>query len=165
MDESSYNYDTGCHRRKRQLSDGDPDAYDFMPLSKRINNLHLNGTNLNSETSQTPVGASVCECRLQPSTSSSVIQCSLCNPNLYGITRQALPLPDLLNIPNEIVMSREQSLMNHNDHHSIHDETYSPDMDVHSNPHYYTPNKLLFDLHIERVKRHGILFKPNKYDG
>ncbi|XP_045036616.1 uncharacterized protein LOC116915616 isoform X2 [Daphnia magna] len=144
MDESSYNYDTGCHRRKRQLSDGDPDAYDFMPLSKRINNLHLNGTNLNSETSQTPVGASVCECRLQPSTSSSVIQCSLCNPNLYGITRQALPLPDLLNIPNEIVMSH---------------------MDVHSNPHYYTPNKLLFDLHIERVKRHGILFKPNKYDG
>ncbi|KAI9561003.1 hypothetical protein GHT06_011959 [Daphnia sinensis] len=135
MDEASYNNETGCHRRKRQLSDGDPDAYDFMPLSKRINNLHLNGTNLNSETSQTP------------STSSSVIQCSLCNPNLYGITRQALPLPDLLNIPNEI------------------DETYSPDMDVHSNPHYYTPNKLLFDLHIERVKRHGILFKPNKYDG
>lgn len=41
------------HRRKRQLSDGDPDAYDFMPLSKRINNLHLNGSNLNSESTPT----------------------------------------------------------------------------------------------------------------
>ena len=102
----------------------------------------------------------MCECRLQPSTSSSVIQCSLCNPNLYGITRQALPLPDLLNIPNEI--SRERTPQNQQ---LMHDETYSPDMDVQSNPHYYTPNKLLFDLHIERVKRHGILFKPNKYDG
>ncbi|XP_046634317.1 uncharacterized protein LOC124342020 isoform X1 [Daphnia pulicaria] len=162
MDESDYNNETGCHRRKRQLSDGDPDACDFMPLSKRINNLHLNGSNLNSEAtpSYTPTGSSICECRLQPSTSSSVIQCSLCNPNLYGITRQALPLPDLLNIPNE--MSRERTPQHQQ---FIHDDTYSPDMDVHSNPHYYTPNKLLFDLHIERVKRHGILFKPNKYDG
>nr|CAH0108688.1 unnamed protein product [Daphnia galeata] len=161
MDDSDYNNEAGW--RKRQLSDGDPDAYDFMPLSKRINNLHLNGSNLNSEstpTFSTHTASSMCECRLQPSTSSSVIQCSLCNPNLYGITRQALPLPDLLNIPNE--MSRERTPQNQQ---LMHDETYSPDMDVQSNPHYYTPNKLLFDLHIERVKRHGILFKPNKYDG
>ena len=37
------------NRRKRHLSDGDPDGCEFMPLSKRINNLHLNGSNLNAE--------------------------------------------------------------------------------------------------------------------
>lgn len=46
-----------------------------------------------------------------------------------------------------------------------HMEEYAPDMDDRTNPHYYGANKLLFSLHIERVKRHGQLFKPNKYDG
>ena len=55
-------------------------------------------------------------------------------------------------------MSRDKTPVNHQQTIDD-DETYSPDMDVHSNPHYYTPNKLLFDLHIERVKRHGMLFK------
>lgn len=90
------------------------------------------------------------------------MQCSLCNPNLYGISRQALPLPDLVNIPNEIEMANNRT-PNHAKNAQL--EVYSPEMDVNSNPHYYTPNKLLFDLHIERVKRHGLLFKPNKYDG
>ena len=32
-------------------------------------------------------------------------------------------------------------------------DIYSPVMDVQSNPHYYDANKLLFYLHIERVRR------------
>ena len=72
---------------------------------------------------------------------------------------KALPLPDLVNIPHEIAMANH-----HKDgYQHQQDHSYSPEMDFSSNPHYYTPNKLLFDLHIERVKRQT--FKPNKYDG
>lgn len=88
-----------------------------------------------------------------------MVQCSLCNPNLYGITRQALPLPDLVNIPNAVQMANNRTPLHQK---PIQSDIYSPEMDVNSNPHYYTNNKLLFDLHIERVKRHGF---PNKYDG
>ena len=47
--------------------------------------------------------STICHCRLQSITSSIVIQCSLCNPNLYGIIQQALSIPDLIKIPHEIM--------------------------------------------------------------
>jgi len=130
--------------RKRQLSESDPEMCEFMPLSKRINNLHLNSNSLSvkQKSSDRQVFCNPCGCRLQPSTSTSVVQCSLCNPNLCGISRQVLP--DLINISNE---SSQQ--------HYKDELTYSPDMDHKSNPHYYGPNKLLFSLHVERVKRNN----------
>lgn len=158
--------------RKRHLSECEPDGCDFMPLSKRINNLHINSNlSLEADSSRLAQHNPPCECRLQPSTSSSVVQCSLCNPNLYGISRR-IPLPDLVHIPNE--QERQQQHQQHQQQHQhqhfsdepeSHPMEYAPEMDDQSNPHYYGPNKLLFSLHIERVKRHGQLFKPNKYDG
>lgn len=128
--------------RKRHLSECDPEMCEFMPLSKRINNLHLNSNNLSDKhkSSERPAFCNPCGCRMEPSTSSSVVQCSLCNPNLCGISRQVLP--DLINMSNEKNSPSNQDFI------------YSPEMDDKSNPHYYAPNKLLFSLHIERVKRY-----------
>lgn len=45
-----YTYLISSSRRKRHLSDCDPEMCEFMPLSKRINNLHIDGTQLSMET-------------------------------------------------------------------------------------------------------------------
>lgn len=89
--------------RKRSRALFDDDSLEFMPLSKRINNLHINSTlpgNL-------------------PNNSQPIEQ--------WGPGPPAQP-------------------------------QYQPELSVNQNPYYYTTNKLLFDLYIERMNRNGHQF-------
>lgn len=45
--------------------------------------------------------------------------------------------------------NNNSNLINNNN-----DETYSPELTADENPFYYDKNKLLFDLHVERQRRH-----------
>ncbi|KAK3584831.1 hypothetical protein CHS0354_005686 [Potamilus streckersoni] len=36
---------------------------------------------------------------------------------------------------------------------------YDPELTETENPHYYSINQLLYDAHVERVERHGVIFK------
>ncbi|KAL3875648.1 hypothetical protein ACJMK2_033603 [Sinanodonta woodiana] len=36
---------------------------------------------------------------------------------------------------------------------------YDPELTVTENPHYYNINQVLYDAHVERIERHGVIFK------
>ncbi|EDW86289.2 uncharacterized protein Dwil_GK15919 [Drosophila willistoni] len=94
--------------RKRSREDELP--CDSTPLSKRINNLHLNYDEGNSSSSS--------NCSLP----------SLANSSMDGHN----PNPD--GGPGPVY-------------------SYNPELSVEQNPYYYAKNKMLYDLHVERVKR------------
>ncbi|XP_034830937.1 uncharacterized protein [Maniola hyperantus] len=101
---------TGNRKRSRE-----EDACEFMPLSKRINNLHINN-NLTSPISQ-------------PSDSSQ--NSAIATEN--GISSPS-PLSDSERRP-----------------------SYDPGINS-SDSRYYYENKLLFELHLERIQRSGQQF-------
>lgn len=90
-----------CYRKRgRELEEG---LSDFMPLSKRINNLHIN----------------------------NALGRSWNNVNF---------------IPPHSELSEDSTMQGY-------DREYMPDLNAHQNPHYYENNKLLYNLHMERMQR------------
>ncbi|VVC99226.1 unnamed protein product [Leptidea sinapis] len=107
MSENRYNY-----FRKRSRDD---DACEFMPLSKRINNLHINNNLSSNFLSQTEVSQSNC------------IHIENCVPS-----------------PGSSTDSERRP-------------SYDPGL-TSSQSKYYFNNKLLFELHLERIQRSGQQF-------
>lgn len=108
----------GFNYRKRSREDDLP--CESTPLSKRINNLHLNYDDGNSSSSS---------------------NCSI--PNLINDNNNYLLLPTITgggcgSGPAEVVGGVYE---------------YNPELNADQNPYYYEKNKMLYDLHVERVKR------------
>ncbi|KAH8316091.1 hypothetical protein KR074_002107 [Drosophila pseudoananassae] len=101
-------------RRKRSREDDLP--CESTPLSKRINNLHLNYDDGNSSSSSS--------CSIPPLGNS--------DNNNYLLTGT---LPAVSGGAAERVFE------------------YNPELGAEQNPYYYEKNKMLYDLHVERVKR------------
>lgn len=112
---------TRSNRKRGRNSE--EESSEFMPLSKRINNLHINGfTGLQknaAESMESDWGGS----NFIPS------------PN-YSEPSQDSPLHDTCG-------SSQSSCT----------VEYRPDLDAAENPFYYESNKLLFSLYMERMQR------------
>ncbi|KAJ8970237.1 hypothetical protein NQ317_017597 [Molorchus minor] len=101
------------------------DEVEFMPLSKRINNLHINNPMMMDNTAN---GSS----------------------SLNSIEWGPGP-PNYLNQLPDSPPSSEQSLDWNN--RSQFPPEYTPDLSENQNPHYFNINKLLFEMYLERLHR------------
>lgn len=113
--------------RKRGRN-AEEESSEFMPLSKRINNLHINGFS-----------------GLQENTLESM-------ETDWG-NRNMMPSPNYLEgsqgSPGEDRCSSSQS---------SYTAEYRPDLEATENPFYYESNKLLFSLYMERLQRTADLY-------
>ncbi|XP_055696857.1 uncharacterized protein LOC129797976 [Phlebotomus papatasi] len=120
--------------RKRSREEEDA-SMDFMPLSKRINNLHLTAQTLP---------------QIYDSNSSN--SDAMCTQN-YSQTANFCPenpsaaTASFFSIPKPMEM-RQEDLP-----HPLHLTEYCPELSILENPHYFLKNKLLFELHHQRLKR------------
>ncbi|KAH8284238.1 hypothetical protein KR044_000788 [Drosophila immigrans] len=115
-----------CVLRKRSREDDLP--CESTPLSKRINNLHLNYDDGNSSSSS---------------------NCSI---------------PNLINDKNNYIMPNITAAAGPGGgggcpHGPVEVlggiYEYNPELSADQNPYYYEKNKMLYDLHVERVKRNN----------
>ncbi|KAM8719744.1 hypothetical protein ACLKA7_005895 [Drosophila subpalustris] len=110
--------------RKRSREDDLP--CESTPLSKRINNLHLNFDDGNS--------------------SSNSSNCSL--PNLINDNNNYL-IPTITAGGIASAHGSSAEIIGG----GIYE--YNPELNADQNPYYYEKNKMLYDLHVERVKRNN----------
>ncbi|KAJ8926368.1 hypothetical protein NQ314_021257 [Rhamnusium bicolor] len=101
------------------------DEVEFMPLSKRINNLHINNGMLLENSTGDPTSINSIEWGPGP-------------PNYTNHLPESPP-------------SSEPSL----DWNSMSQfpPEYSPDLSENQNPHYFNINKLLFEMYVQRLQR------------
>lgn len=102
-----------CRKRSRE-----DDTCEFMPLSKRINNLHINNGLVNTSASQSRDSSQV---------NSIIIDNGISSPS-----------------------SSSDSMDNRR-------PSYDPGINSSQSDYYYN-NKLLFELHLERIQRSGQQF-------
>ncbi|KAI4503792.1 hypothetical protein M0802_001195 [Mischocyttarus mexicanus] len=112
---------TGNNRKRGRIEE---ESADFVPLSKRINNLHINNFST-----------------LQKGTSDTM-KSDWGNSNIYHTT----------NYPEQNQISSHMDDTCGSSQSSYSNE-YRPDLSVSENPFYYETNKLLFSLHMERIQR------------
>lgn len=112
---------TGDNRKRGR--NAEEESSEFMPLSKRINNLHINNLSGIQENVSENMETDWSNRNFLPS------------PN-YSDLSQGSPLYD--------GCSSSQS---------SYTTKYKPDLDATENPFYYESNKLLFSLYMERVQR------------
>ncbi|XP_032670163.1 uncharacterized protein LOC116843662 [Odontomachus brunneus] len=109
---------------RKRGRDVEEESSEFMPLSKRINNLHINSLSV-----------------LQQRTMESM------ETDDWG-SENFVPSPSCSevssNSPSRDTCSSSQSSLT---------TEYRPDLDAMSNPFYYESNKLLFSLYMERMQR------------
>ncbi|XP_017852063.1 uncharacterized protein LOC108606458 isoform X2 [Drosophila busckii] len=103
--------------KTRKRSREDDIHCDSTPLSKRINNLHLNYDDGNSSSSSS---------------------CSI---------------PGLINDNNNYILPTTPAGSSGDGSSDSTTYEYSPELNADQNPYYYEKNKMLYDLHVERVKR------------
>lgn len=113
-----------CRKRGRNIHE---DEMEFMPLSKRINNLHINNTLLLNRSNN------------NPAISTNSIEWGPGPPYLQNITSN-IPTPP------ESVQSLDWT-------NTI--PQYSPTLNESENPYYFNINKLLFEMYWERQQRAG----------
>ncbi|KAK5641424.1 hypothetical protein RI129_009971 [Pyrocoelia pectoralis] len=113
---------TQNRKRGRNLKE---DEVEFMPLSKRINNLHINGS-------------------IFFESHNAVSSHSDLNAGGWG------PGPPYYNgeISYSALQTPPESLQNFNA-----PLQYNPVLSAAENPHYFYKNKLLFEMHVERMQR------------
>ncbi|KAL7295540.1 hypothetical protein TKK_0011181 [Trichogramma kaykai] len=102
---------------KKRGRDLEEDGTEFTPLSKRINNIHINNMQ-----------------GMQQQNASFNMQWN--NPNLSPNHSQGSSSSDC-----------------YSPSHSSNSMEYSPDLNAQQNPQYYESNKMLFNLHMERLQR------------
>jgi len=107
------------------------DEVEFMPLSKRINNLHINGSLFldNPNITSQPTQPNAAEWGPGPP----------CYPNVGSLPYNAPDTPP-------------ESVQNLNFNNV---PQYNPVLNESQNPNYFYKNKLLFEMHIERMQRNG----------
>lgn len=111
----------------------DEDTSDFMPLSKRINNLHIN--NAFQAISNPREAANM---YLKPT------EWGPGPPGCYGESQESYNSPETPENAQSPGWNSEAP-------------QYNPELDETQNPYYFN-NKLLFDLFVERMQRNGHSF-------
>ncbi|XP_019559228.3 uncharacterized protein LOC109428025 [Aedes albopictus] len=135
--------------RKRSREE---DVNEFMPLSKRINNLHLNnngGVGFATEHHH-PAVVGMHMPILEGHQSNFAQQCSS-SSNSSGSTCHSIPSggSSPSNGGGGGPRSVQEALI-------VNGETlgeYCPDLAEHENPHYFNRNKVLYELYVERMRR------------
>ncbi|KAB0793727.1 hypothetical protein PPYR_13347 [Photinus pyralis] len=116
---------TQNRKRGRNLNE---DEVEFMPLSKRINNLHING-NIFFESHNA----------ILPHSNLAVSDWGQGPPCYNG------------EVSYSSIQTPTESLQNVN----FDTSEYNPVLSAAENPHYFYKNKLLFEMHIERMQRNS----------
>jgi hypothetical protein len=101
----------------------DEESAEFMPLSKRINNLHINNLS-----------------RVQKG-SPERLETNWCNQNFAPSPNHSEP------------SQSSSSCDGYASSLSSYSAKYTPDLNASDNPFYYENNKLLYALHMERLQR------------
>ncbi|XP_043289259.1 uncharacterized protein [Venturia canescens] len=114
-----------CFYRKRGRN-ADEEISEFAPLSKRINNLHINGLSGLREAPSNPE-----------------------NIDAEWRNRNFMPSPNHSE-PSQSSSSCDGCASGS----STFSAEYRPDLDANDNPFYYENNKLLYSLYVERMQRH-----------
>lgn len=144
--------------RKRSREE---DVNEFMPLSKRINNLHLNNNNGGVggfPTEQHHHPAAVVGMHmpiLDGYQGPSFPQCSSSSNSSGGSTCHSIPSGGS-SPSNGGGIRSVPSAHGHQDTLIVNGETlgdYCPDLAEHENPHYFNRNKVLYELYVERMRR------------
>lgn len=139
-------------RKRVRNNNCEEECCDFMPLSKRINNLHINNGNC-------------CNGLGFPHPKHSTIEQEggsrdegPCDSVLLGFSSDSDLEQSGMNVNHAVEHYRGGS-SNDNSPHSWMTEQilshYSPDLNASDNPYYYENNKLLFALYMERMQRGG----------
>ncbi|CAH0388408.1 unnamed protein product [Bemisia tabaci] len=119
--------------RKRLRENEDEDKPDCIPLSKRINNLHIDaGTSYNG-LSMMPLCKHSCSSQVD---------------SYSPMKQEATAYNDCVSL--SISNCNGSSRSNES---AAPQFSYNPDLSASDNPHYYEPNRLLYNLYIERVQR------------
>lgn len=149
--------------RKRGRNNCEEECCDFMPLSKRINNLHINGTIYTTCEQHSEHGIfkqdgtveewsslqSMKDERLQPTHSLDPTCAADKNSN-----------NDFHVVGGNFIENNCTTLSSSNQEYPWMSEhvlsQYAPSLTASDNPYYYENNKLLFALYMERLQRGGI---------
>ncbi|XP_062564630.1 uncharacterized protein LOC134227274 [Armigeres subalbatus] len=139
--------------RKRSREE---DVNEFMPLSKRINNLHLNnngGVGFPGTEQHHPAIVGM-HMPILEGHQANFPQCSTASSSSGGSTCHSIPSGGsspsnggTRSLPS--IHSGQETLI-------VNGETlgdYCPDLNEHENPHYFNRNKVLYDLYVERMRR------------
>ncbi|EAT36246.1 AAEL011665-PA [Aedes aegypti] len=137
--------------RKRSREE---DVNEFMPLSKRINNLHLNNNNggVGFSTEHHHPAVVGMHMPILEGHQANFAQCSSSSSS-SGSTCHSIPSGG---------SSPSNGGTRHMPSHQLQDtlivngETlgeYCPDLAEHENPHYFNRNKVLYELYVERMRR------------
>lgn len=143
-----------------------------MPLSKRITNLHINASS--SSPMQSDIDITDYNMNLNQQHQQTVNSLHFHNQNQFGSFGQSngesnqfsvshptdeqerqLQYQQYLNECNNANSSNGSSCTNISSNDNVnHMEPYDPELSQEENPFYYSKNKLLYDLYLERVRRH-----------
>lgn len=157
-----------CYFNSRKRS-REEDSNDFMPLSKRINNLHLNN-NFSQNYDTGYINSNQIHYNLQNNNNIDNDANAVNNNNLGYFnsiheTQLNLVRP---NIQSSSASSHQHQHQHHHHHqHQQHQQqivdqqtqvalvlnTYNPELSEKDNPHYFDKNKMLYDLYVERIRR------------
>ncbi|KAK7793024.1 hypothetical protein R5R35_004456 [Gryllus longicercus] len=147
------------NRKRVRSNNCEEECCDFMPLSKRINNLHINN-------------GSCCNGLVHPEHSNfkqdgAFEDCHSGDVNVLSHSSDPLQLP-FSTMPENVIQPGVKHFDFHNGENSNESSSsvngwmseqvlslYSPDLGATDNPFYYENNKLLFALYMERMQRGG----------
>lgn len=138
----------------------DEDPCDFMPISKRINNLSISNPGFGEhETFNAHNGLNASNYSMainnydnQSNHSRHTIQSH--SNHLHSATHALHANHSTQSAKPATQMPAQDNMhLNGAAHGSGQMECYDPELSVNENPHYYNKNKLLYDLHIERQRR------------
>ncbi|PNF17322.1 hypothetical protein B7P43_G04981 [Cryptotermes secundus] len=165
-------------RKRVRSSSCEEDCCDFMPLSKRINNLRINNVNccnsIGYQHLKHPVtkqdtlfepGSDEWGC-MEPSGEYLKLNGNelLCHHSYQSGNDCDAALQSTCSANSGIPGHPEQPLEVSGSRQCLHPNSwmtnqilsqYSPDLDASENPYYYESNKLLFALYMERLHRNG----------
>ncbi|XP_053594982.1 uncharacterized protein LOC103573973 [Microplitis demolitor] len=115
------------HSSRKRVRSMEDESSEFTPLSKRINNLHLNGFS-----------------GIQESTSNST-EAEWKNRNYTSSSNDSEP------------STSSSSCKQYPPIQNNYASDYRPDLNANDNPYYYENNKLLYSLYMERMNRRSNL--------
>lgn len=168
---SKHFFSLNCSINYRKRSHEDDDLNDFMPLSKRINNLHIDNSNIawnaGATTSSSSSSSSPTNSQTFDNNNSITSINNNNNNNLVGYHQHHQFHDDNSNSYNNCdgtlgvvassttntTISSSTTNPGNDDDGQMHLGTYNPEMDARENPYYYNKNKLLYDLYVERMRR------------
>ncbi|BET01545.1 Hypothetical protein NTJ_14362 [Nesidiocoris tenuis] len=134
--------------RKRMRNPTEDEASEFTPLSKRINNLHLNAF---------PLQKSLIPCIPKLETHKNLVAANERLSDDYNCARGVGDQAHALSVAAPMLNVGQQWASPGNYPADL-PISYAPDLTPAENPYYYESNRLLFELYQQRIQR-----LPNQY--